>query len=177
VDRRVREAFVTIDAAALRALCDAAAKGPWVVWKGHADVYAGEPRVNTPGRLAGCTGQIASCDHQDFGDDDREADRQDRANAAFIAAAREALPALLDRVAAAEKRAEEAEDQVVRQDDLHRAYVRYRHRAEVAEAKLAVAVEALEAAQERLTDLGVDPSDGTPRMVREALAAVEGRGT
>jgi len=110
--------------AAIRALCDAATPGPW-----YAEL-----------------GGYVYRDSEDDRDDDEEAlvDAGTMADAAFIAAAREALPALLDRVAAAERHAADATAAAQAANNM----------AADAEAKLAVAVAALEAAATELLHAG-----------------------
>lgn len=76
-------------------LCGEATEGPWDVWEGHAEIFAGVGR-NTPGELRGRgKGQpmpcVARCD-----DDDELDEEQQAANAAFISSSRSALPLLLD---------------------------------------------------------------------------------
>lgn len=79
-----------IDTEALRKLADAATEGPWV--------QNGRNGIHTP------IGSCVALTHR-HDDDERKADAE------FIAAAREAVPALLDALAAAEHRATRAEAQ------------------------------------------------------------------
>ena len=75
--------------------------GPWTVWNGHSDVYAGPISSNTPGGIIGKPHQrlvcVAICD-----EDEEITDREQRANARLIAAAPLLLEACKATVAADE---------------------------------------------------------------------------
>lgn len=64
--------------------------GPWVVWEGHAEVFAGPAKSNTPGMIRGTRGIVANCESDDFGENEDEQE----ANARLIAAAPDLLEAL-----------------------------------------------------------------------------------
>lgn len=111
-----------IDTEALRRFADAATPGPWVVKTcepcaehGREDIQIWDER-----------GQIPIAQWMDEIDPDAGADAE------FIAAAREAVPALLDALAAAEHRIARLEAQ---SDIRGRAVVIYRDRAREAEAE------------------------------------------
>lgn len=98
-----------IDAEALRRLADAATPGPWPLFSG--------------GEYVGGVGIVIAPDDGGVSP----------ANAEFIAAARTALPALLDALAAAEHRATRAEAQSAIRG---RAVAIHRQRAREAEARV-----------------------------------------
>jgi hypothetical protein len=75
--------------AKIEALAKAATKGPWFRWKGHAQVMSGRPTEHTPGTVGGYDHTIAEADDLTL------TAGQAKRNAAFIAAARTAVPALL----------------------------------------------------------------------------------
>ena len=83
---------------AIRARAEAAAEGPWGVWEGHAEIWAGIIE-NEPGCITargGC-GPVGRFENEDGEDDEQAID-----NAVFAAAARTDVPALCDRVEALE---------------------------------------------------------------------------
>ena len=105
-----------IDTEALRRLADAATPGPWdypgeLLGSPCTTVFAGDPKRTQAVYLAAAMPE----------------------NGAFIAAARTAVPALLDALAAAEHRATRAEAQSAIRG---RAVVMYRDRAREAEARV-----------------------------------------
>lgn len=75
-----------------RALADKAARGPWIVWEGHAQVFAGPVNENSSGMIRGYRGKVCECDEMDW------SHAKNRRNARFIAAARTLVPALCDEV-------------------------------------------------------------------------------
>lgn len=83
--------------------CARSTPGPWVVWRGHSDVFCGNNGENTPGCITGNC--VARCEAEDIPDlfkkngevdeDEEKYERQAKRNAAFIASARTDIPALL----------------------------------------------------------------------------------
>ena len=83
--------------AELRALLAKASPGPWTRWKDNLVVWSGEVTDNTPGGLSikpDSGREIAEFPAWEIDDDGR--DREAAANADLVAAAKAALPALLD---------------------------------------------------------------------------------
>jgi hypothetical protein len=79
--------------AEIRALCERATPGPWVVGEHASQVVAPCP----------CCGPIATCDMYGPESGDREYDARMHYNSEFIAAARTLVPRLLDALEAAER--------------------------------------------------------------------------
>jgi hypothetical protein len=79
--------------AEIRALCERATPGPWVVGEHASQVVAPCP----------CCGPVATCDMYGPESGDRDFDARMHYNSAFIVAARTALPRLLNALEAAER--------------------------------------------------------------------------
>ena len=91
--------------AELRALLAKASPGPWTRWKDNLVVWSGEVTDNTSGGLSikpDSGREIAEFPAWEIDDDGR--DREAAANADLVAAAKAALPALLDALDMAEAR-------------------------------------------------------------------------
>lgn len=79
--------------------------GPWFIWKGHTDVFAGRPKINTAGLLENHDGRICEIEPEDLygiGSEARQI-KQARANTRFIAAAHVMADLIADQQAEIER--------------------------------------------------------------------------
>lgn len=82
--------------------------GPWEVWVGHAEVYAGPAKENTERSIRGHRRVVAEAsEHDDDESDGDGVDYEREANARLISAAPDLLAALEEQVAEFDKRLRE----------------------------------------------------------------------
>lgn len=125
-----------------------ATKGPWIVWKGHAEVYQGPAKENELYSMRGHGQKICECD--DFDHSKTQAKR----DASFVARARTDVPALC----AAVRRLDEDVDRLTVMLRAWREYdsarFEYDRLADDPEKDLQAAKVRVESAYEALAQLG-----------------------
>ena len=101
-----------------------ATPAPWTAWQGQGKVFYGKPEINTPGHYSPANIELFSA--HDFDREEEDMDVQPGTaedDAAYIAALRNAAPALLARVRAAEAfKAQLVELLATRRDAAHKLF-------------------------------------------------------